>query len=174
MKYFAVSLLALTAGGLASYCAARGPQNPTPPPEGSVIRSEVTRVNMLFTVTDKKGRFVTDLKQDDFQVFENKKPQNILEFTAETDLPLRLAILIDTSNSIRDRFHFQQEAATNFINSVVRRAGQGHRRQLRHGGGTGGRSDQRYRTSSKTPCAICGPAAAPRSTTPSILPARTS
>jgi VWFA-related protein len=84
------------------------------------IRSEVTRVNMLFTVTDKKGRFVTDLNQNEFEVFENKKPQQILDFTSETDLPLRLAILIDTSNSIRDRFHFQQEAAINFINSVVR------------------------------------------------------
>jgi VWFA-related protein len=121
MKYFAVSLLALTAGGLASYCAARAPQNPTPPPEGGVIRSEVTRVNMLFAVTDKKGRFITDLKQDDFEVFENKKPQKILEFTSESDLPLRMAILIDTSNSIRDRFKVQQEAATNFINGVVRK-----------------------------------------------------
>jgi VWFA-related protein len=121
MKYFAVSLLALTAGGLTSYCASRAAQNPPPPPEGGVIRSEVTRVNMLFAVTDKKGRFITDLKQDDFQVFENKKPQKILEFTSESDLPLRLAILIDTSNSIRDRFKFQQEAATNFINGVVRK-----------------------------------------------------
>jgi Ca-activated chloride channel homolog len=121
MKYFAVSLLALTAGGLASYCVAQAAQNPAPPPEGGVIRSEVTRVNMLFAVTDKKGRFITDLKQDDFQVFENKKPQKILEFTSESDLPLRMAILIDTSNSIRDRFKFQQEAATNFINGVVRK-----------------------------------------------------
>jgi Ca-activated chloride channel homolog len=121
MKYLAVSLLALSAGGLASYCAAQAPQNPAPPPEGGVIRSEVTRVNMLFSVTDKKGRFITDLTQDDFQVFENKKPQKILEFTSESDLPLRLGILIDTSNSIRDRFHFQQEAATNFINGVIRK-----------------------------------------------------
>jgi VWFA-related protein len=84
---------------------------------------DVTRVNMLFTVTDKKGRFVTDLGKDDFQVFENKTPQTIAEFTAETDLPLRLGILIDTSNSIRERFKFEQEAAISFINSVVR---QGH------------------------------------------------
>jgi Ca-activated chloride channel family protein len=84
---------------------------------------DVTRVNMLFTVTDKKGRFVTDLGKDDFQVFENKNPQAIAEFTAETDLPLRLGILIDTSNSIRERFKFEQEAAISFINSVVR---QGH------------------------------------------------
>jgi Ca-activated chloride channel homolog len=82
--------------------------------------SEVTRVNMLFTVTDRHGRFITDLKRDDFEVFENKKAQEILEFTSETDLPLRLAILVDTSNSIRDRFRFQQEAAVNFINGVMR------------------------------------------------------
>src|SRR5271166_6128931 len=87
---------------------------------GTRIILDVTRVNMLFTVTDKKGRFVTDLMKDDFQVFENKTPQAIAEFTAETDLPLRLGILIDTSNSIRERFKFEQEAAISFINSVVR------------------------------------------------------
>src|SRR3954452_25664 len=98
-------------------------QQPQAAPSGDAapIRAEVTRVNMLFTVTDKHGRFVTDLVKNDFQVSENKKPQNILELTSETDLPLRLAILIDTSNSIRDRFRFQQEAATNFVNSVVRK-----------------------------------------------------
>jgi VWFA-related protein len=84
------------------------------------ITLDVSRVNMLYTVSDKKGRFVTDLTKDDFEVTENKKPQTIIEFTAETDLPLRLAILIDTSNSIRDRFHFQQEAATAFIDGTVR------------------------------------------------------
>src|SRR6516164_7647045 len=88
-------------------------------PEGRIVL-EVSRVNLLFTVADKKGRFVTDLGKDDFEILESKKPQQILEFTAESDLPLRLAILIDTSNSIRDRFRFQQEAAVEFINSVMR------------------------------------------------------
>ena len=86
----------------------------------SRITVDVTRVNLLYTVTDKKGRFVSNLTKDDFEIFENKKPQKILEFTAETDLPLRLAILIDTSSSIRDRFHFIQEAATDFITTVMR------------------------------------------------------
>jgi len=81
---------------------------------------DVTRVNILFTVSDKKGRFVTDLLRDDFQVYEDKKQQKILEFAAESDLPLRLGILVDTSNSIRDRFRFQQEAAIEFLNSVLR------------------------------------------------------
>jgi Ca-activated chloride channel family protein len=88
--------------------------------DDTTIRTEVTRVNMLFAVTDKRGHFVTDLTRDDFTIFENKKEQAIREFTSESDLPLRLAILIDTSNSIRDRFHFQQEAAENFINGVMR------------------------------------------------------
>ena len=83
------------------------------------ITVEVTRVNMLFTVMDKKGRFVTNLNKDDFELVENKRPQTIQEFSAETDLPLRLGILIDTSNSVRDRFKFEQQAATEFIHSVM-------------------------------------------------------
>src|SRR5579875_1685362 len=119
MKLLVIPVAALALSAAMSFSR---PQNPPQAPSQAPapIRAEVTRVNMLFTVTDKHGRFVTDLGRDDFEVFENKKPQTILEFTSETDLPLRLAILIDTSNSIRDRFHFQQEAATNFINSVMR------------------------------------------------------
>jgi VWFA-related protein len=96
-------------------------QKPAPiDPADTRIKVDVTRVNVLFTVTDKKGRFITDLGKDDFSVTENKKAQVIQEFTAETDLPLRIAILIDTSNSVRDRFKFEQEAAVEFINSVIR------------------------------------------------------
>src|SRR5512138_504417 len=84
------------------------------------ITLDVNRVNMLFTVSDKKGRFVTDLVKDNFEVVEEKRPQAIVEFASESDLPLRLAVLIDTSNSIRERFRFQQEAAVEFINSVMR------------------------------------------------------
>lgn len=86
----------------------------------SRITLDVTRVNILYTVSDKKGRFVNNLAKADFEVFENRKPQNILEFTSESDLPLRLALLIDTSNSIRDRFKFEQEAAIEFLNSLLR------------------------------------------------------
>jgi VWFA-related protein len=89
-------------------------------PDQNPIRLDVTRVPLLFTVQDKKGRFITDLTKDEFEIIENKRPQTISEFTAESDLPLRLAILIDTSNSIRERFKFQQEAATSFIETVVR------------------------------------------------------
>ncbi len=90
------------------------------PDDPSRITLDVNRVGMLFTVSDKKGRFVTDLTKGDFEIIESKRPQSIIEFTSEADLPLRLAILIDTSNSIRDRFKFQQEAAIEFVNSVMR------------------------------------------------------
>jgi Ca-activated chloride channel family protein len=116
MKY--VVTLAL----VVSILAAQSPQPPVPavPDDPTSIKVDITRVQLLFTVSDKKGRFVNNLAKEDFEIFEAKKPQSITEFTAETDLPLRLAILIDTSNSIRDRFKFQQEAATDFVNTVIR------------------------------------------------------
>ncbi|HUQ93889.1 MAG TPA: VWA domain-containing protein [Bryobacteraceae bacterium] len=86
----------------------------------SRITLDVTRVSILYTVSDKKGRFVTNMSKEDFEVFESKKKQTILEFTAESDLPLRLGLLIDTSNSVRDRFRFEQEAAIEFLNSLLR------------------------------------------------------
>jgi len=82
--------------------------------------SSTTAVDVLFTVTDKKGRFVTDLTVNDFELIENKKPQFIRQFTAESDLPLRIALLIDTSNSVTPQFRFEQQAATRFMNDVMR------------------------------------------------------
>ena len=115
-------LVALCSLSLLLFGQAKNQDKAAPPATGDNTRItlDVSRVNMLYTVSDKKGRFVTDLTKDDFEVFESKKPQAIIEFAAESDLPLRLAILIDTSNSIRDRFHFQQEAATAFIDGTVR------------------------------------------------------
>lgn len=108
---------AILAAVLALPCFA---QTPTDAGDQPPIRFDVTRVSLLFTVQDKKGRFITDLTKDEFQIVENKKPQAIAEFTAESDLPLRLGILIDTGNTVRERFQFQQEAAINFIETAVR------------------------------------------------------
>ncbi len=101
-------------------------QQPAPPQAEKAKPEELptfgitaTQVNLLFTVTDKKGRFVTDLGKDDFEVVDNKRNQSILQFAAESNLPLRLGILIDTSNSIRERFRFEQEAATEFIDGII-------------------------------------------------------
>ena len=81
----------------------------------------VNEVNVVFTVTDKHGRFIKDLKKDDFKVLDdNKPPAEIKNFSSETNLPLRVGLLIDASNSIRDRFKFEQEAAIEFLNQIVR------------------------------------------------------
>ncbi|MCS7025922.1 MAG: VWA domain-containing protein [Bryobacteraceae bacterium] len=124
MRKLFVSLASVTALAL-GLLAQSNPSAPSPAkpdaedPQNRIIL-DVTRVNILYTVSDKKGRFVTNLTKDDFEVFENKKRQTVLEFTAESDLPLRLALLIDTSNSVRDRFRFEQEAAIEFLNSLLR------------------------------------------------------
>jgi VWFA-related protein len=84
------------------------------------IKVRVELVNILTTVTDKKNRLVAGLTKDDFRIFEDGKPQEIRFFSRETDLPLRIGILIDTSNSVRERLRFEQEAAIDFLNIAVR------------------------------------------------------
>jgi VWFA-related protein len=79
----------------------------------------VDLVNVLFTVADNKGKFISGLKQDFFKVFEDGKLQPITNFSAETNLPLTIALLIDTSGSVRDRLQFEQEAAIEFFKSTL-------------------------------------------------------
>jgi Ca-activated chloride channel family protein len=96
---------------------------PTPPPDESAttIRTFVNEVNVVFTVTDKHGRYVKDLKKDDFRVIDDSRPANeIRSFHSENDLPLQVGLLVDASNSVRDRFKFEQEAAIEFLNQTVR------------------------------------------------------
>jgi|SRR5271166_997021 len=86
----------------------------------TTIVKQVDEVNVVFTVTDKRGKFVNDLKKEDFQVNDDNKPaQSIRSFRSETNLPLRVGLLIDASNSIRDRFKFEQEAAIEFLNQII-------------------------------------------------------
>jgi VWFA-related protein len=86
----------------------------------TTIVKQVDEVNVVFTVTDKRGKFVNDLKKDDFQVIDDNKPaQSIRSFRSETNLPLRVGLLVDASNSIRDRFKFEQEAAIEFLNQII-------------------------------------------------------
>ena len=87
----------------------------------ATIRRTVNEVNVVFTVTDKQGRYVKDMKQGDFSVLDDKKPpREIRTFHSETDLPLQVGLLIDASNSVRDRFRFEQEAAIEFLNQITR------------------------------------------------------
>jgi Ca-activated chloride channel family protein len=101
---------------------------PTTPPAPSqtaatsqIYRVRVELVNVLMTVTDKKNRTVIDMTKDDFHVTEDGKLQTITYFSRESDLPLRIAILIDTSNSVRDRLRFEQEAAIDFLTTTIRK-----------------------------------------------------
>lgn len=88
--------------------------------ETKPIRVRVDLVNVLFTVVDKKNRLVLNLTKDDLRVLEDDKPQDVRYFSRESDLPLRIGILIDTSNSIRDRLRFEQEAAIDFLSTTLR------------------------------------------------------
>jgi VWFA-related protein len=109
------------AGGAAFAQQGLNPPNPAKPDQDEVITLDVTRVNLLFTVSDRRGRFVNNLTKEEFEIIESKRRQSILEFVAESDLPLRIGVLVDTSNSIRDRFKFEIEAATQFLESVIRK-----------------------------------------------------
>ena len=87
----------------------------------ATIRHVVNEVNVVFTVTDKHGHYVKDLKKENFKVVDdNKPPAEIRSFHAETNLPLEVGLLVDASNSVRDRFKFEQEAATEFLNQTIR------------------------------------------------------
>ncbi len=86
------------------------------------IRVEVEAVNVLVTVTNKRGQLVTDLAKDRFEIREDGAVQEITNFSHQTDLPLRIALLIDTSSSVRVKLDFEKQAATKFIYSVMRLA----------------------------------------------------
>ncbi|MBZ5574470.1 MAG: VWA domain-containing protein [Acidobacteriia bacterium] len=105
-----------------SKAAADTPKNSQEDDTITTIRKIVNEVNVVFTVTDKHGRYIRDLKKDDFKIMDDRKPATeISSFRAETDLPLDVGLLIDASNSIRDRFKFEQEAAIEFLSQTIRR-----------------------------------------------------
>ena len=84
------------------------------------IVTAVDVVNVVFTVQDDAGRFVKDMRQDQFRVLDdNQPPREITSFEAQTGLPLRVGLLIDASNSIRDRFKFEQQAAAEFLQQTL-------------------------------------------------------
>ena len=87
----------------------------------TILKVPVYLVNVPLTVTDKKNRLVIMMTKDDFNLFEDGKPQPIEYFSRETDLALRIGLLIDTSNSIRDRLRFEQQAATDFLSDTIRK-----------------------------------------------------
>lgn len=99
----------------------RAQKPPIAPAQEPPIRVTTGLVHLVVTVMDKHHNLVTDLGRDDFKILENGVPQDIRFFGRETDLPLRIAVLLDTSNSIRPRLEFEKGAAINFLNDVIRR-----------------------------------------------------
>src|SRR5450432_804089 len=94
---------------------------PSPDDTTTIIRRTVNEVNVVFTVIDRHGHYVKDLKKDDFQVIDDNRPAvEIRSLTRQTDLPLQVGLLVDASNSVRDRFKFEQESAIEFLNQTVR------------------------------------------------------
>src|ERR1700736_4858888 len=97
------------------------PQAPPPSVQNQgKITQTVSLVDVLFTVLNRRNKLVPDLEKDNFKIFDDKTPQSIRYFSRQTDLPLRIGLLMDTSNSIRDRLKFEQDAATSFLFSVLR------------------------------------------------------
>lgn len=100
---------------------------PTPTPtveepieDDEVIKFDTDVVNVLFTAQDKNRRLLTDLKQGDIRLIEDGQPQEIVSFSRQVDLPLSLAILIDTSQSQERTLPEEKAAAISFIESVIR------------------------------------------------------
>jgi VWFA-related protein len=119
---------AATGQGAASDDKTKGEANPGPVPltkpgdeNATTIRTTVNEVNVVFSVTDRHGRYIMDLNRDDFKILDDDKPPaEIRSFSRQTNLPLEVGLLIDASNSVRDRFRFEQEAAIEFLNQTIR------------------------------------------------------
>ena len=124
-----IACVALLAFPFTEY-AQEPPQNPAPPApqppqtgtqQPPTFRTEVNLVDVLLTVLDRRNKLVSDLDKGDFKISDDNVRQEIRYFSRQSDLPLRIGMLLDTSNSIRDRIKFEQEAAVDFLYSVLRR-----------------------------------------------------
>jgi VWFA-related protein len=102
----------------------RPPAQPQAPDQanrqGTIVRN-VNLVDILYSVVTKREKLITDLNKEDFKVFDDGVQQEITSFSQPTDLPLRIGMVLDTSNSIRDRLKFEQDAAIDFLFNAMRR-----------------------------------------------------
>ena len=113
--YRCLTLLASTCLLASKSFALQQQQQPTE----TEIFVDVDAVNLLVSVTNKQGRSVTDLKLENFRILEDGQAQTITNFGIEKKLPLSIAVLIDTSASVRTKLDFEKQAATNFVFSVM-------------------------------------------------------
>jgi Ca-activated chloride channel family protein len=120
-------LAALPLHGQNAYVAPSGLEVSSPgidstqPNSVVTIKSRVNEVNVLFIAMNKHGKFVRDLSKEDFSILDDHKPpQQIVRFSQQTDLPLQIGLLIDTSGSVHGRFQFEQDAAVGFLQHTLR------------------------------------------------------
>jgi VWFA-related protein len=93
---------------------------PEPPQETETLQLFSREVDLFFAVTDKRGNFVNGLQQQNFGLLDDgRPPERIIRFVQQTNLPLRVGIMIDTSSSIRQRFAYEQQAAIDFLLQVM-------------------------------------------------------
>ena len=86
-----------------------------------VVHLNANEVNLIFTVTDKHGHYIPNLGQSDFALLDDQKaPSKVTSFRQQINLPLRVGIVIDASTSIRTRFQFEQQSASEFLLSVIK------------------------------------------------------
>ena len=85
------------------------------------ITINANEVNLIFTVTDKHGRYNPNLKQSDFALLDDQKaPQSVKSFHQQINLPMRVGLVIDASTSIRTRFQFEQQSAIEFLLEILK------------------------------------------------------
>lgn len=112
-------LLGLLVVGLTLLAPGQEPP-PTELPPGGTLRVEVNVVNIYCTVKDRRGALITDLEAGDFEVREDGKKQEVRYFTRETDRPLTLTLLVDTSISQKDVLPVEKETAAQFLRQILR------------------------------------------------------
>ena len=87
----------------------------------TIVRLGVNEVNLIFTVTDRHGEYISNLQQSDFALLDDHKaPARVNSFHQQINLPIRVGLLIDTSTSIRSRFQFEQQSATEFLLEILK------------------------------------------------------
>jgi len=84
------------------------------------LEVNVVQVPLLVTVSDGKGQLITNLKKENFRIFEDRRAQKIDSFSRELDRPLSIALLVDTSSSAYSHLDFERAAATDFFSKIVK------------------------------------------------------
>jgi VWFA-related protein len=89
--------------------------------EPTIVHLGVNEVNLIFTVTDRHGHYIPNLQQSDFALLDDQKaPAKVNSFHQQINLPLRVGIVIDASTSIRSRFEFEQQSASEFLIQILK------------------------------------------------------